>query len=307
MQLVSWLPPLLTGFYILNRQPLSEQHVRIVETALTWGVLAMGIYGVIQYFVLPGWDAFWMQNARMSSIGKAQPEQVRIFSTLDSPGPFAVSMGASLIVLFARRGLIPIVAAVPGYVSFMLASVRGAWIGWAIALGSIITVTKGRLRMRLVGMALVVGLVAVPAIMTGSIGDRVSSRMETFENLEKDGSVQARLQTYRTVSVRILENPIGWGLGSQTYDSGVLTLFWQLGWPGGLLYLFGLSLLFRNLLHGSSLFDKVVLGIAVSYGVQFFAGGQLLGEVTGVLFWSLTSLSIAQSAQHNRESSLEPA
>lgn len=293
MQFVRWLPPLLTGIYVLNRRPLARQHVKVIKTSITLGVLLLGLYGIVQFYMPPEWDAFWMRNADMNSIGHPYPYQIRIFSMLDSPGPFAATMGAGLILLFYRSGLLQLVAAVPGYVSFLLAEVRGAWIGWVVAVGAIIAITRGRIRTRLLTVALVATTLTVPVVLTGPIADRVGSRMETLENIEEDGSVQARLRLYRSAPIRILLNPVGWGLGSRSMDSGILTLFWQLGWAGSLLYLSGLALLLRDLFRGSSLFAKIVLGIAASYCFQFFAGGQLLGGITGVLFWTLTSLSVA--------------
>jgi hypothetical protein len=293
-QLLGWLSPLLTGFYVLNRWRLSDQHVRVVKRVFLWAVLVLGLYGIAQFYLLPAWDAFWMRNAEMASIGQPYPHQVRLFSMLDSPGPFAVTMMTGLVLLFAGSDVFVLLAAVPGYVSFLLARVRGAWLGWLVAVGVLISQTTGRFRTRLLGTVAVIALVTVPVVLTsGPVARTTADRLQTFENVEQDGSVQARMRLYRNAPFRIATNPIGWGLGSRSMDSGILTLFWQLGWPGGFLYLTGLALLLRNVFRGSSFFSKIVMGIAASYALQFFAGGQLLNQTTGVLFWSLTSLSVA--------------
>jgi len=293
-QLVGWLSPLLTGFYLLNRWRLADHHVRVVKRVFLWAVLVLGLYGVAQFYLLPAWDAFWMRNAEMASIGQPSPHQVRLFSMLDSPGPFAVTMMTGLVLLFAGNNVLVLLAAVPGYVSFLLARVRGAWLGWLVAVGILISQTTGRFRTRLMGTVAVIALVTVPVVLTsGPVARTTADRMETFENVEEDGSVQARMRLYRNAPLRIATNPIGWGLGSRSMDSGILTLFWQLGWPGALLYLTGLTLLLKNVFRGSSFFSKIVMGIAGSYALQFFAGGQLLNQTTGVLFWSLTSLAVA--------------
>jgi len=300
-QLLGWLPPLLTGFYVLNRWHLSNQHIRVIKRTLMWGVLVLGLYGIVQFYVLPAWDAFWMRNAEMASIGQPYPHQVRLFSMLDSPGPFAVTMMTGLILLFAGQNVFVLLAAVPGYVSFLLARVRGAWLGWVIAVGVLISQTTGRFRTRLLGTAAAIAIVTVPVVLTsGPVAQTTASRMETFENVEEDGSVQARMRLYRNAPLRIALNPVGWGLGSRSMDSGILTLFWQLGWPGAFLYLIGLGLLLRDVFRGSSFFSKVVMGVAASYGLQFFAGGQLLNQITGVLFWSLTSLAVAHQLSRTK-------
>jgi hypothetical protein len=106
---------------------------------------------------------------------------------------------------------------------------------------------------------------------------------------------------YRTTSARILTNPIGWGMGGGGFDSGIMTLFWNLGWPGGFLYLGGIALLVLNVLRESTFFGKIVGGVVAGYLIQFFAGSQLLGQVTGVLFWSLTGLAIASKLASRKE------
>jgi hypothetical protein len=266
-----------------------------------WGVFLLGSYGVLQFFVVPEWDAFWMANAEMASIGDPRPHQVRVFSMLDSPGPFAVTMMTGLVFLFVGKGVLPILAAAPGYTSFLLADVRGAWIGWVVAALIITTLVKGPLKRQLIGIMAAIAIITTPIVMTGPIAENVGSRMQTFENIQEDGSVKVRMRTYRWAIPEILSGPVGRGLGSRSMDSGILTLFWQVGWPGGFAYLTGLGLLLRDVLRSSSFFAKIVAGIAASYAIQFFAGGQLLGQVTGVLFWSLTSLAIAYETTRHKQ------
>lgn len=293
MTLVSWLPPILTGFYVLARWRKYERHRQVLERTLTWGVLLIGVYGLIQYFFLPAWDAFWMRQSGMINVGQPYPYHVRIFSMLDSPGPFAVTLGTGLIMLFIGWGVLPILAAVPGYVSFLLAQVRGSWIGWMVAISTIIYLVKGRLRTRLLAMSGAILILTLPLAMQGPIANQTVSRAQTLTNLEEDGSFRARMSMYQSTSGSILTNPIGSGMGSRGFDSGIMTLLWNLGWPGGALYLSGLALLLLGLYKESTFFGKIVGGVAAGYLVQFLAGGQLLGQVSGVLFWSLTGLAIA--------------
>ena len=301
MTLVSWLPPVLTGFYVLARWRIYPRHRQVLERTLTWGVLILGIYGTIQYFFLPAWDAFWMRSSGMINVGLPYPQQVRIFSTLDSPGPFAITLGVGLIMLFIGRGLLPILAAVPGYIGFLLAQVRGTWIGWVVAIGTIFLTVTGRLRTRLLWMIAAVLILTFPLVIQGPIAGQTTSRAQTLTNLEEDGSFRARMSMYQSTTARILMNPIGWGLGSKGFDSGIITLFWNLGWLGGLLYLSGLAFLLLDLYKESTFFGKIVGGVAAGYLIQFLAGGQLLGQVSGVFFWSLIGLAIASKVATRKE------
>jgi len=300
MGLVGWLPPILTGFYVLTRWKLYPRHKNVAERSLIWGVFVLGAYGIAQYFFLPAWDAFWMQNSGMINIGRPFPYQVRPFSMLDSPGPYAVVMGVGLVMIFVGKGALPVVAAVPGYIGFLLARVRGSWIGWAVAVSTIIFLVKGRLRVRLLGMAAAVFILTLPIVIQSPVASETATRAQSLTNLEEDGSFRARMSMYRTVPLRILANPIGWGLGSRSFDSGIVTLFWNLGWLGGLVYLAGVTLLLISVTKDATFFGKIVSGIAAGYLIQFFAGGQLLSQSTGVLFWSLTGLAVASKLSERR-------
>jgi hypothetical protein len=76
--LLTWLVPVVLGFHVAaqwQQYPLYRDAIRRV---FLWGVLAMGIYGIVQFLVLPAWDAYWMRASPMSSIGGPQPFKVRI-------------------------------------------------------------------------------------------------------------------------------------------------------------------------------------------------------------------------------------
>jgi len=301
MGLVKWLPPILTGFYVLTRWQTYGRYRQVLENTLTWGVLVLGAYGMLQYFLVPSWDAFWMYNADMHSIGQPYPYRVRVFSLLDSPGPFAITLGTGLIMLFASKGVLPILAAVPGYIGFLLSRVRGAWIGWIVSLSVIVFLTKGRLRIRLLATMVAIIVLTTPLAIQGPIAQETAQRVQTLENVQQDGSFRARMALYRAVPIRLATNPIGWGIGSRSMDSGILTLFWNLGWPGGFLYLAGVALMVRNIFRKPTFFGKIVGGVAAGYLIQFFAGSQLAVQVTGVLFWSLTGLAVASKVAARKE------
>jgi hypothetical protein len=96
-------------------------------------------------------------------------------------------------------------------------------------------------------------------------------------------------------------NPIGWGLGSRSMDSGLLMLFWSLGWVGAASYLIGLSLMVSNLVHEATYFGKIVCGVAAAYLLQLLAGPEPLQQGPSVLFWSLMSLGIASKLSAKKD------
>src|SRR3712207_6929840 len=57
---------------------------RAVQRAFVWGVLVMGVYGLIQFFFLPPWDRYWMENSPITSFGLPEPLGDRKSTRLNS-------------------------------------------------------------------------------------------------------------------------------------------------------------------------------------------------------------------------------
>lgn len=302
--LLEWLCPLLLGFHILARPDLYPKFRHIFQTVFAAGVLVLGGYGIFQFFAAPPWDTLWMEGSGMLSVGLPEPMQIRVFGLLDSPGPYAMVMMAGLVLLFDARGLLAKLAAVPGYLGFLLSLVRGAWGGWVLAFGYSLLRSRGASRRRLVLALALVLAILVPLATTGEIGNRTEDRFETFSNLEEDGSLQDRQYMYQTATIEALLNPIGEGLGSTRFDSGFVTVIYQLGWLGSLLYLLGLFKLMKMIVLGGpnseEKFVSLSAGIAVAYFTLMLMGPQTV-EVKGCIFWAFSSLVIASRLYRKRD------
>ncbi len=301
--LLGWLCPLLLGFHILARPGLYPKFRTIFRTVFAGGVLVLGAYGVFQFFVAPPWDTLWMEGSGMLSVGIPEPMKIRVFGPLDSPGPYAMVLMAGLILLFDGRGVLPKLAAIPGYLGFLLALVRGAWGGWVLAFGYSVLRSRGASRRRLVLALAVVLAVLVPLATTSQIGNRTGDRFESFSNLEDDGSLQARQHMYRTATIDALLNPIGEGLGSTRFDSGLVTIIYQFGWLGSLLYLSGLFMLGKMIVFGGPAseekFVSLCAGVAVAYFALMLMGPQVV-EIKGCILWSFSSLVLASRLHQER-------
>lgn len=308
--LLNWLCPLLLGFHILARPSLYPKFRSTFRTVFAFGVLVLGTYGVFQFFSAPPWDVLWMKGSGMLSIGQTESMEIRVFGMLDSPGPYAMVMMAGLILLFDTGGTIAKLAVVPGYLGILLSLVRGAWGGWVLAFGYSVLRSRGASRRRLVlALALVMAVVA-PIVTTGEIGDRTGERFETFSNLEEDGSLEDRQYMYQTATLDALLNPIGEGLGGGTFDSGFLTILYQLGWLGSLFYLGGLIMLMRTIIFGGppneEKFVALCAGIVIGYFALMLMGLQVT-EAKGCIFWSMASLVLASRHYRNRFDAPETA
>jgi hypothetical protein len=303
---LAWMVPLFLGFHIIANSHLYTQYKNVLLNVLSVSVCLMGLYGVYQYFVMPPWDALWMSGAGMMSIGQPEPQQVRVFSTLNSPGPFGMVMAVSLLVLFAHRSNVSRLLTIPGYVGWMLAVVRASWIGWIVGLAIALVVTRGSVRRRLLSIVMVTAILAVPIVLTtDAIETRVVDRMESLTSVEDDGSFQGRLGQYSHLFTLVANNPLGRGVGTTYFDSGWVTVFYQLGLVGGVLYCIGLGLVlwdaWQTWRKPSDEFSRLALAAGSMYVFLMFAGSQQVG-VSGALMWMLLALVVAHGIENNNTS-----
>ncbi|MGQ7365911.1 hypothetical protein ACTGWM_10080, partial [Streptococcus suis] len=75
-----------------------------------------------------------MRGSALESIGAPIPRMVRVFSTLNSPGPYAQFVSASALIAIATRSRIRWGSIVFSLIGLLLSLVRAAWGSWAIAL-----------------------------------------------------------------------------------------------------------------------------------------------------------------------------
>ena len=323
-QLIEWLVPVMFAFYIIVHWRKYSEHRNAVQRTFVWGVLVMGTYGLIQFFNLPAWDQYWMVSSPITSIGQPVPFEVRIFSTLNSPAPFAMVMMAGLLLLLGGGGPLRWPAAAVGSVSFLLSLVRQAWGGWLVAI-ILVVVQSRRPRPGLLLTLVVVALLAVPLLTVGPVANSINERLETLTDLSEDNSFQARTEFYReTLPVAFL-NPGGEGFGSTgrstklsageegigelgenaAFDSGIMEIPFILGWPGSILYVGGLMWLLSYALRSrknEDFFAVASSSIAVSILALLIFNDTVTG-VAGMLLWSFIGLAIA--AEISRYQSLK--
>lgn len=246
---LSWLAPLAVAFYILSQPRQAEAFGRAMLGALAVGGLVVGAYGVYQYFVAPEWDTAWMIGSAMTSVGNPVAGEIRVFSTLNAPGPLANFMAASLVVLAANRSVFRWVAALPATATLLLSLVRSGWGGLVVGLATMLLVGPPRLKARWLLSILATAVVAIPLLGVLPFADTVINRFATIADIEDDTSFRVRASFIDAMLDATFVNPIGRGMGATGastrlasgsgnlgeyghFDSGILDIFYTFGWGG---------------------------------------------------------------------------
>ena len=308
--LLTWVLPPLFGFHLFLFWKLYPRHRSVIRSAFSWGVLVLGTYGVYQYLLAPSWDMAWLEQSGMtSSMGSPEATEFRVFSTLNSTGTFASFMLTGLLVLFDGRGLVPRLAAIPGYASFLLALVRSSWGGWVVGVAVMFSRMGGHSRSRTIAV-LVLGIaLSVPLLIFAPNTERVTNRMDTFTELDEDRSLQARMKLYQQGGLGAILSPLGNGIGSLgtaaklgeagdtvVFDSGVLAIPVTLGWLGSLLYLGGLIWMLLQAIKittsNADSFAVIGVSIVMAFMAMMVFSNQLTG-FSGMMVWSFLGLALA--------------
>lgn len=304
--LLGWITPISFGWYLyLNwRKYLGFQ--KTIQQTFLWGVLIMGIYGIIQFMALPEWDRLWLEESKMfSATGMAsETGGMRIWSTMHSGEPFGAFMAVGLLILLSNLGNFSFMAAIPGYISFLLSTVRSAWLGWFGGLLIMMSNLKPNVQMRLIGFALAIGIAVVPLSLYQPFAEKIVPRVTSFSALSEDESGQSRQGIYTNAAERANEAIIGRGIGQGVGDSGILSLFFELGWMGGGLYIVGIILItfqiFNDGFIASETFSSAVKAGLMSCFIRAPLNSVFVGA-SAVLLWALLGLGLASSQYFSKK------
>jgi len=198
----------------------------------------------------------WMINVRNASFGKPNAFEVRVFSTMNSPGVAAVFSASAMLFLMGEGAIASLMAliAVP---LLALTLLRAAWFGCGMGLLIAFLLMPMVRRVRLLAMiaAAVLGIslfMSSPAV-SPELQNYLLLRWNSLFELKSDSSAADRLTTYALSMDRMANAPWGEGYGANasaattsqkreelSLDSGFLEALITYGIVGGLLYLLAL-------------------------------------------------------------------
>jgi hypothetical protein len=312
---VDWLrwtvPPCFGALVMLTSQQEPDLLKRLLRFAALSTAL-LGAYGLWQFLFMPEWDAFWMRNVDMDTIGKPEPYMVRVFSLLNSPGPLGNILSVVIIYLFAYASPVRIAALGVGSTAFLLSLNRSAWGALAVSMTYLVILGSTATKLRAI---LGIGAIALmmPVVLSlPEVGLTLTTRYESISNLSTDVSYGERMDNYLAFLRTLDENLIGKGFGitgtlqasisgqaQVLMDGQILEIFVQLGLLMGSLYLGGaLYCVISAFMAGRRARVPLNLAssaVALATILLIPYGSPLVGE-SGIFFWLGTGLCFAPIA-----------
>ena len=280
--------------------------VAVAVASLSLAGAAMGLYGVAQFvFPLP-WDVTWALAVDIASFGRPEPYQIRVFSTMNSPGSLGIFLLAATVLSLRVPPILAIPSAALALAGLALTQYRAIWSATVLGVLFVVLAGSGRHRGRVGILALGVvtlgalaatGIVEIPHQIETTLQDRVRS----LTQLGSDFSGEDRLRQY---SVLLDQQTIlgeGLALASNAraldgklvvaIDSGIIEILRSLGVLFGPAFLLGLAAITvaamrsRNLGADGVLLKAVVLGSMI----QMPFGSMHVGE-NSLPFWLAAGL-----------------
>jgi len=246
--LLMWATPILFGMYLYSERDNALSIYKGIERALLGGTLFAGVYGLIQYFAIPAWDAAWMRSVDMVTIGKPEPMEVRVFSIMNSPQILAAFLMVGILLANRVASRWKYLILMAGIASLALSFARSAWVGLLAGFAVYAFRSSAKERFRTVTATLGCVVLAFAAMNVPGLSDTLSARFTTFADLKHDESALDRQETYEHVFEMLRQSPIGIGLGVDNgmgdaeNDSSIVAALLSLGLPGSLLFVTALGI-----------------------------------------------------------------
>ena len=301
---LGWLSSLLFGFHLYINWQYYPQYRQVIRRTFFWGLIIMGIYGIIQFCFAPEWDKFWIISIDKGSFGSPEPFGIRTASTMESAHSLGYALTTGLILLFDDRQnkwRYPVMAIAA--LTLLLTQARSVWLGLIVAALILLASLRPSLQIKAFIGLIVLALLIVPLISIEPFSSIIAERFDTFVDIGKDTSLNARLGGYNRWLGQALTEVVGRGSGFQivdasigSFDGTLLPMLLIFGWLGTIPYFSGLFLLllrlFQNHKGVSDSFAiacrSIVLGLFAQIAFSYLFVGSM-----GIFFWGFMGLGLA--------------
>lgn len=312
LDLLRWaMPPLLACAIIAQgaADPATWRALcRELQALALLALPLLGLYGLYQFVAAPTWDALWMLNTGMSSIGLPLPFEIRVFGTMNSPASLAYFLEALILIALTLRSPFRWVSIALGAAALAVSLVRSAWLGLAIGLAVLPFVAPTRVRASLL-ILLAGAMVLTPvALSFPRVEKLVADRVRTLTDLGTDKSMTERSQAYAETVDEMSRKPWGEGFGianvaanytdrNRVIDGGPIEIVLSLGGLAGFVYVAGVAALLIAALVKPVFGDdggitSATRVIALVQALALSSVNTLTGEI-GMVFWTSVAVIIA--------------
>lgn len=281
----------------------SEENIEVFSFALMSAGIMMSLYGLMQFISPNAWDVYWVNNVDLSSFGQPEPYGLRVFSSLNSPGPLGMFLSASILFLSSAPLVVSLIGMPVCILGLALTQYRTVWASALLGVmyiflqGSIMQ--KARFALLAVVMVFSTGALS----LLPEVNEVLEKRVQTFSELSSDESGEERLAQYARFASEMEQPLLGEGLAlnsatraldqqaSTVIDGGILEILRSFGIPLGLTFVGCFIAIafyaFRSKLQTRSV--VVLRAIIIGAVIQIPFGTVNVGE-QGILFWTSVGL-----------------
>ncbi len=297
-----WILQLGLGLYLYTERRDVGRLYAGFERAMVLGTVFTGCYGLVQYFLLPAWDAAWMQNSEMVTIGVPEPLQVRVFSTLNAPQVLGAYLVVGILVAYRSKLALRWVAVLSGFLSLALSSARAAWIALAVGILYLAFRSSAKERARVVVFIGGCACMLLLAMSIPAVNETLSARFSSLSSGASDDSAADRRETYTMLASSLAVQPFGQGIGVESklsdakHDSTIVNLLSSLGGFGCLIFVVGFAQMLARTLRPGALRSMPFLLTLQAVLVALVAEAPLdniVGGPVAFLTWSGLGLGLA--------------
>lgn len=252
---VAWLLPLCGCGYIYSQRRFADQMFKAFVSAMVTGTFLIGLYGLIQYFLLPDWDRVWMEVSELVAFGSPAPFEVRVFSTMNAPQITGAFLAVGLIFTYWSQSRLKYVSMIAGVGSLALTISRAAWVSFVCGFLLLFIKLPNRDRAKVVLAAGIVLIVLLGGLAIPAVNDTLAPRFQSLTDVKHDDSANARVAIYSGVLDSLGRSPFGFGIGVENdgsgngsmsdaeHDSTAINLLLSFGVVGTIAFCSGLAIL----------------------------------------------------------------
>lgn len=308
------LGPIFFGFHLFIHSDDYPTYRKITLSVFLWGVIFMGLYGLIQRLILPGWDqAFLFNIAKDSQIIEGVNSGFGLFSTTEGRQQFAGFMMAGLLLLLCQGGrLLTFVGAGLGTLTFLLSRARAGWLSWGISMVAFIPSLKPRFQIRIISLVFILAVLVIPLTFLEPFSTFINDRIGSLSSLEDDVSLSTRGAAYNLLFAQAVVEVVGKGIGFElsrltkisAFDGAILPMLFWLGWVGVLVFVSGILLVLWKMFSARSLRADPFASAsrAITVGILAQIGFNLIFIASlAMVFWGFVGMTLAAGTYHERQ------